>query len=238
MSSATSGDTGPDGHRKKEGETGVTRTIGSLALAAALITGLPSQAEAGGTNTLKIDSPEAARLTVDLKQMGVKEIQFKQGMRLGIFTDRGTIYLPENSGKTPDAQVTEALKGVSGASFLNELERQNARNEMPISEKITTSHGEFRLKITPYARVAMQQMGITYQKGVLSKDGYRVNLTGEGSAEPNTECELSGTGTPFKDLIEAACREIKIVGGKPQIIPVTYHIDSNLTPTPIQPPVK
>ncbi len=210
-------------------EVGFNKLYGSLALAAALIGGFPDAAEAGGSKELKINAPEAARLTVELQSLGVNKLEFVQSMSLGISTDKGVIYLPKNNDKSPDAQVNEALKGVSGAQFLNEIQRQKSQ-ERQISEQIKTSHGVFSVSVTPYAREVMKQIGVTYENGILSNGRHRVNLSGEGAENPNSECTISGTGTLFKNMIEAACREIKVVNGKPLIESVTYRIGADLIP--------
>ncbi len=216
-----------------EAENGFNKTYGSLALAAALMAGFPSQAEAGGENTLRINSPEATRLVVELQKIGVDNVEFKQGTRLFISTDMGTIYLPKDNNNSPDVQVNKALKGVRGEQFLNEIQRQKSR-EGVTSEQIKTGHGEFKVTVSSYAKEAMKQMGITYNMGVLSKNGKgSVNLSGEGSENPNSECSISGTGVPFQNMIEAACKEIKIVNGRPQIEAITYHINSNLVPNQV-----
>ena len=201
-------------------ESGKRKLYTSLAFAAMMFA---TQAEARISD---IETPETERLKTELQEHGVSSVRFLKGSNRSIETDVGIINLP-NSDLPAKEHFNKALEGVTAEQFLNEIAREKSSKDS-IGETVNTANGPFEITISPYALEVMEQINISYEDGKLKNNKGFVSLTGDGTKNPNTECFISGTVEPFKNYIEAQCKEMQITNGSPYIKSITYTINGNL----------
>lgn len=206
---------------KVESQSKLSKVLGALTLAAAALGGGMGNAEAGGANTLEVNSPQVNRIKQELRQSGVKNFEIIQSVGLTIKTEQGKVKL----GAVSADNLDEILSGVTAQAFLKEIKRQN-NTETRIIDEVNTAHGTFRVDISPYAQAIFQENNISYKDGKITNGRQTVDLTGSNDTNPNSECKITG-GEDFKNFVIADCLELKIKNGKPTISSVKYQIDGS-----------
>lgn len=207
-----------------EEKFGLPKVFGSLALAAAALSGGMQNAEAGGSMIME-NTPTMNSLKAELSVKGVQGFEVVRSLGLKISTDRGDVHITKEQEDTRPAEqiVSSALEGVSANQFLGEIERQNTRAQK-ILEQLETKNGIFRISISPYAQEVLKQNNVSYGSGFLKKGRYSIDLTGGNEGTPNTECKITGWGE-FKNFVIADCLELKVVNGRPVISSVKYKLN-------------
>ena len=208
-----------------------SRIFGSLALAAAATFGAAGMddAEARTMRNMETTTDHVSVLKKGLAEIGVNTFTFVQGMRLEIETERGRVQLTRDAeDNRPPAEFAEsALKGVTPEQFVKEIERQNTKR-VDLAGEMPTPHGNFRFAITGYARNVLSDNDITFSPGKLTKGTSVLNLSGAGTANPNTECRVTGW-REFNNYVIADCREMRMQDGQQVTVPVKYKINADLS---------
>ncbi len=203
------------------------KIVGIASLSIAALAGGMNEAEARATIIDTSNIPEFQILKSELNKIGVREFSVTQSMGLSLSVDGKNLYINGgNKQSSSEERLASVLRGVTAAQIMNEVKRQNSK-EVGISESIEAPHGSVKISVSPYAQQVFKEYGITYINGVISNGKHSIDLTGKNSETPNTECIINGSQRDFAASVVAACKEMRIAGGKPSIYQMNYEIDAN-----------